>query len=360
MSESFRDSLLSSGAVIDGASSTPLHFGNPEGELDAALEGCVVADACRLARLRATGPDALDLLQRLSTGDVKGIAQGEGRPTILTTPKGRIVERLVVHNLGEEGLLLIGGPDSGPAIAEHLQRFTFREDIGLADAADTSVLISLIGPRVGEAFDASGYPRPAPYGSMPAVFDGIPMRVLGHDGFSPDGCSVLTPPECAGGVWKALLLAAGRVDGCPAGSDALESRRILRGIPAAGHELTEDYNPLEAGQLDAVSFDKGCYVGQEVVARLRTYDKISRVLLGVRFGADSVTPQPGDALFFDGKEVGRVTSAATPPGHDRPLALAYVKHRSAGAGDTVRVGAADGSIVGRLEQLPFGSNTDED
>ena len=132
----------------------------------------------------AEGPDLLDLLQRLSTGDIGGLAAGEGRPTVLTSPKGRIVERLFVHHLGDRGVLLAGGGD--PAAAErtiaHLDRFTFAEKTGLSDATETTCQLAVTGPRAGEALGAAGFDLPPVFQSVAQTFEGTPVQVVGQDG----------------------------------------------------------------------------------------------------------------------------------------------------------------------------------
>ena len=140
------------------------------------------------------------------------------------------------------------------------------------------------------------------------------------------------------GVWDALLdRRASAPAGGPSGDEQLEARRVLCGLPASGHELTEDYNPLEANQWDAVSFDKGCYVGQEVVARLRTYDKVSRTIVGLELPAGSALPEKGARLFDEEQAVGEVTSAVEPA---RPSDRGRPGLRQA-TGDAGRSRAAD-------------------
>lgn len=345
-----RDAILSAGGVIDSGSGVPLHFGDPAAELRAALDGCVLADRSDLSCLVATGPDLLDLLHRLSTGDVKSLGPGAGASTVLTTGKGRIVERLFVHVLDEARVLLVAGRGRGAAVLEHLNRYTFAEQTGLAEP-DGDVLFTVSGPLTDDALAAAELPRPEPFGTRHHVYEGNDVHLLGHDGYGPSGVAVFAPRDAALGLWQGLTLAASSVDGLPAGYEAVEAARILRGLPAAGHELTEDFNPLEAGLWDAVSFDKGCYVGQEVVARLRTYDKVSRALVGLELPADAAAPEVGAELSTESAaKIGRVTSAVVPPGWKRPVALALVKRREAGPGDRVQVrGTEEATIV----ELPF-------
>lgn len=354
MDRSLRETMLRGGAVINGASRRALHFGEPAAELRAALEDCVLADRSTWTRLIGDGPDLAGLLNRLSTNKVDALAAGDGAATVLTTSKGRIVERLFVHRIGDPDLLLVAGPGREAPVLEHLARYTFAERTGLADRTETTCQLALLGPRAEEALRAAGFEPPGRHRSREASFEGGMLHVLGEDGWTADGFSVFGPAAQGASLWQTLNLAVSRCGGRPAGLEALDAWRILRGVGAAGHELTEDYNPLEAGLREAVSFAKGCYVGQEVVARLNTYDKISRELVGFRLPAGAAVPSPGTSLWFQDAEVGRITSAAQPPSDDRPIALGYLKRRVAETGLEVTLGAAVASATARMVRLPFG------
>ena len=338
------NALLKSGAVIDGASALPLHFGAPKAELHAALNVCTVADRSPLARLIGDGPDLADLLNRLSTNTVDALEPGHGTATVLTTSKGRIVERLFVTHLGDAGLLLVGGTGRAAAVLEHVKRFTFAEQTGLRDCGGDYGLLALGGPLAREALITLGFETPPPLGAVDEMHDGTRVHVLGHDGYSADGFSVLVPNGQAGSLWQAMVLAVSKTDGRPAGELALEVARLRRGLPASGSELNEDHNPLEAGLWDAVAFDKGCYVGQEVVARLNTYDKVSRRLVGLRIPEAQLVVAGGTKLYRDEKEAGVVTSVAGLEGAET-VAIGYVKTRIADIGDSVHLGAVDGPTI---------------
>jgi folate-binding protein YgfZ len=149
-----------------------------------------------------------------------------------------------------------------------------------------------------------------------------------------------------------VYLAVQRSDiNIPGGQVNLQGRRLLLGLPVAPHELNEDHNPLEAGLTDAISFDKGCYVGQEVVARLNAYDKVSRSLVGLALPVDGGLPAPGTAVVVEGSPAGQVTSAAWPPGWPHPVALAYLKNRS--ARPTVDLPLPGGAVRATVVELPF-------
>lgn len=280
----------------------------------------------------ATGPDLLSLLHRLSTGDVKDLSPGQGRETVVTSPKGRIVERLFVTHFGADGVLLLAGPAGAPRVLAHLKKFTFAENTGLSDVTEVTCAFALIGPKWAEAAREAGIPELSPCGSAPLTLAGVDVRAVRTNGFDTNGVLVIGPSNEAGRLRVNLTDATERVGGGSIDSEALEAWRILRGLPAPGHELTEDFNPLEAGLHEAVSFAKGCYVGQEVVARLNTYRKVSRALVVLELEPGAAIPAPGASIVQNGGTIGIVTSAVLPPGHQSPVALGYVKTRELAAG----------------------------
>jgi len=352
MDQSGFEYLQRSGAVLVGTDAAPSSFGDAAAELRAALDVCVLADRSHFVRLEGRGPDLLGLLNRISTADLATLDPGQGRPTVFATPKGRIVERVFVHRVRSGNILIVAAPDSSERVATHLDRYTFSENTGLADVTGAGRQFAVIGPRAAQVLTTLDLDPPPTFESVGASFDEGPIEILGHDGLSDAGFSLLVSPDRADALWGRLSDAVGRLGGRPAGEEALEGYRLLRGIPAPGAELTEDHNPLEAGLHNAVSFDKGCYVGQEVIARLNTYDKISRSIVGIELDEGTATPRRGTPLFQDGRQIGALTSCAVPPGFTHAVGLAYVKHRLLEPGAELDVESPAGSIRARLRALP--------
>ena len=317
---------------------------------DAVSASCAVADRSDLGRLIATGPDLLSLLHRLSTGDVKDLRPGQGRETVVTNAKGRIVERLFVHHLGDDGVLLVAGPGGAPRVQAHLQKFTFAENTGLSDVTAATFAFALLGPRWTEAALAVAIPELAPYGSASCTLAGVRVHAARTNGFDANGVLLIGPREEAPRVRDTLVDAATRFGGGAIEAEVLEAWRIRNGLPAPGCELTEDHNPLEAGLHDAVSFTKGCYVGQEVVARLNTYGKVSRTLVVLEFESGTSIPALGAAIVHGGSAVGAVTSATLPPGQLCPVALAYVKTREITA-DVTDITVDDGGTLRSAKRI---------
>jgi len=324
---------------------------DPARELDAALTSVAVADLSSWSRLIGDGPDLLDLLHRLTTQDVRGLTRGSGRAAVLTSAKGRIVERLSVHHLGPRGVLLISGPESAGRVLAHLKKYTFAEVTGLSDVSADTVALSVIGPRWREAALAAGVALPEPYGAAAANLAGRTVDVIGTNGFDAEGLIILGPSSGASGIAEALTAL-----GTPIGAAAFEAWRVLTGRPLTGRELTEEYNPLEAGLADAVSFTKGCYVGQEVVARLNTYDKVSRRIVRLALPAGIALPAPGSPVKDGERVLGAVTSAVAIPGREGAAALAYVNLRELPPGRTaLAIAAAGGSVSASLVTEPEAS-----
>jgi aminomethyltransferase len=231
MPTSLKEAFLRAGATVDPASDLPSDFGDPARELDAALKCCVLCDVSRLGRIRAAGRDVLDLLHRLTTADVWALPAGSGLPAVLTSPKGRIVERLFVHHLGDDGVLLVTGPQNAERVRAHLLRFVFREDVVLSDETEATSQLALCGPASREVATAAGVAVPPRFGSAPSDFAGARAVALGEDGFSGDGVSIVVPVEDAAAAWTALIGAVLAAGGAPAGTQALEAWRVLVAYP---------------------------------------------------------------------------------------------------------------------------------
>ena len=162
---------------------------------------------------------------------------------------------------------------------------------------------------------------------------------------------VIVPGSRAGRLWREFLTEGSEFGARPVGIEALGSVRVEQGVPEYGKELSEDVNPLEAGLLDLISFNKGCYVGQEVIARLNTYKKVQRHLVGLSWDSSAV-PEPGCALFFEGERVGAITSETRSSGTGGGVGLGYVRIGQARVGEKLTMGSADSASLALVERVP--------
>lgn len=310
-----------------------------------ALTAAAVFDRSAAGRVRVTGRDRLDLLHRLSTQDLKALPAGRVASTILTTPIARIVDRIDVLNLGEE-LLLLTGAGRSTAVRKWLTGYIFfRDEVKLQDAAAERGELVLVGPSaeavIGAALPEAGLPSA---GEVSVLEDVVIARltVLGDAGF------VVLPPAASVPQWLDRLEAQGATRG---DDMAFEQLRVRAGEPAASHELTDAYIPLELDLWGSVSFNKGCYIGQEILARMESRGKLARRLRGLRADAPLSVGAEVRALADNavptGSALGAVTSAADLP--DLGAAGLAVLRAAVEPGAAVDAGGVRATVV----ELPF-------
>ena len=295
----------------------------------AATSGLALADRSHIGRLKIAGEDALDLLNRLSTNKLDGLAPGGVMGSVLTTNKGRVIDLLLIARQADH-LLVLTSPDTRSRVAEWIDFYTFVEDVEIADITQDTAMFTLLGASPADAHPAlAALP---PRGSATADIDGVHALAVRYnfDIFGADRIDLIAPLPDASRLYDALL-ASGAT---PVSAPALDLLRIERGIPAHPYELSEDYNPLEAGLWEFISFNKGCYIGQEVVARLNAYDKIQRHLVKLTWQAQG-DPAPQAALYAGDRRVGALTSVA-PADAGKPIGLGYVRKAHAEPGTLLR------------------------
>src|SRR5215212_6104035 len=330
----------------------------------AALNGAALADESGAGRMFMRGKDRVALLQRLSTNDIARLRPGQGARTVLTTPIGRIIDVLTVHAL-EEALLIVSSPGQGGPVWAHLKKnIFFNDQVSLEAAGRSYSQLALYGPAAAALLErVSG----AALSELPlqhtATLDlaGVPILVARREPIGGASFTLYLPAEHAGAVRDALV-ASGAL---PLDADTLDVLRVERGYAAFGRELSQEYIPLETGLLDAVSFTKGCYVGQEIIARMESRGRLAKVLRGLRLTTDDQRPTTDvqelvvggqwsmvvpAKLEVDGKEAGDLTSVVVSPRFG-PIGLAYVRSAHAAPGGVV--GIAGTNVIGEVVELPF-------
>ncbi|MBI5801591.1 MAG: aminomethyl transferase family protein [Verrucomicrobia bacterium] len=387
--------------AVNGAEAVADH-GDAAAEL-AALRGTVgVLDLSHRSRLCVLGADRVKFLHGQVTNDVQRLRIGEGCYAALVNAKGRMVSDLDIYRLADE-LLLDFEPGYTAAVMERLEKHIITEDVQLIDAAPHYGLLSVQGPRAAEAIAQLALPWELP--AMPLAFCALQDSTLGmlylirradpsptgRDSVepqlkrseasaasisvkstpsqescsarassvgkwgstesqassrqSPSGFDLFIPTASLGVVFDKLLAAAKSLGGRACGWHALETARIAAGIPRFGQDMDEASLPPEGGiESRAISYNKGCYIGQEVIARIRTYGQVAKSLRQLRLPAGlAALPAKGDKLLAGDKEVGHLTSVI--PGH----ALGYVRkeHNAPGMVLTLltAAGACDVTVI---------------
>lgn len=315
----------------------------------ALREGAAFLPLAGRAAIEVRGGDRAVFLHGQTSQDVKGLAAGRLAYAAILTNRGRIEADLWIWNPGDRLLLEAEGPLRESVLAR-LRKFVISEDVSIEDASGSISAIRLAGPRapaVLEATHGAGSLDPGAF-AEPACFPG-PIRAGRLPETAGGGFTLLVPP----GESDALVAALAAAGAEPAPSEAWETLRIERGIPRLGADFGEESFPAECG-LDetAVSFSKGCYVGQETVARMHTYGGPRRRLVGLALGG-ATAPAPGARIWLAGAEIGAVTSACLSPALGRPVALGYVKTEHAAPGTRVEVDSSAGRGTAEVRARPI-------
>ncbi len=312
--------------------------GTVSAEYRTITEACGWLERSERGKLALSGADAATFLQGQVTNDVEGLAVGAGCYAAFLTAKGKMLGDVRILNTGHE-LLMDTERVALQALFNMIRRFSLGYALELHKRTLERGLLSLIGPDA-VAIAGVEYLPAQENAHGPASVAGVQARAIRTD----TGIDLL----CDAGDVEALRAGLEDVGALAVGEAAVECLRVERGRPRYGIDLDDTVIPQEAGlNQRAVSFTKGCYVGQETVARLYYRGKPNRNLRGLRLSGPA---EPGEELTFEGRAVGRITSVALSPRFG-PIALAFVR-REAPVGTTVSVGSGDG-LTGEVTELPF-------
>ena len=330
-------------------------------QYQALREGAGLLDRSSRGRLQLTGADRRSYLHGLLTNDIDSLSARQGCYAALLTPQGRMVSDMRVSELGDRVLIDLPGATAG-AVRQRLEDFIFSEDVEVRDVAAELGQAGLYGPRAPAVASALLAPSGGDElghlpmnGNLESRFGGVPVIVVRSDDYGVAGFELfIAAPEAP--RFADALRAAGAAD---VSADAAEVTRVEAGRPEFGVDLDEHTIPLEAGIDErAISYTKGCYVGQEVIIRVmhRGHGRVARRLVGMAGTAADGSLARGMRIEADGKPIGSITSAVDSLGLRRPIALGYVHRDFAEPGRVLRVaadpdGAADREVT--IVTVPF-------
>lgn len=311
----------------------------------------------RFGRIAATGPDAIDLLHRMSTNDLLPLIgnEGMGAQTVLTNEKGRIIDLLTVLSHGKDALLVTSGGREDQ-VTNWLDKFVIMEDAKFEKKSDEILQFLIFGPQALQLLQQIS-----------------PKELIGLNNFHfteieiagqkvllqkthriiESGWAIFVEKQRSDAVWAFLRSEIEKLGGTVIDDDTYNLLRIEAGIPLAPSELNEKHNPLETTLVQAVSWTKGCYIGQEVIARLDTYDKVQRHLMGVEMinGVMKSDLLPVAIVNADNETIGEMTSMAFSPSLNKPIGLAFIKTAYAIPEMDAKVGEEKNAA--KLVKLPF-------
>lgn len=318
----------------------PADFGDAADEYAAATEWAAVFDVSDRVQIEATGADRASFLHNFCTNDVKGLSAGRGCEAFVTSVKGRVLGHVFVW-VGAESLFLNASPETEPGLLEHLGRYAALENVELQGRTDELAELYVTGPecleRLSTLSEAAAGLDVLTHGAFEFPDDAGTVALRRSDWFNTPGASVVVPRERIAGVWKTLVDAGFS----PAGNAAFETLRIEAGLPLYGVDVTDENLAQEVARTErAISFEKGCYLGQEPIARLDAMGHVNRELRNLRLETGP-TPEPGSPVVSpeDEKEIGRITSAVASAKTNTPVALAYLRSKYVDAGTRLLVDA---------------------
>jgi len=319
---------------------------------EAARRRAGYIDRTSRGRIVVSGADRATYLQGLLTNDIAALGAGQGCYSAYLTPQGRMIADMHVYELGDVILMTLARQVKD-AVLSKLDQFVFSEDVQLGDVTASFAQWAVVGPRAASAIATLlGIAKAAldalpEHGNMRAKWRGSPAIVTRTSDAGEPGFDIYVEAAQSDALRNAL--ADARVSSVA--DEVAETVRIEAGIPAFGHDMDAETIPLEAGiEQRAISFTKGCYVGQEVIVRVvhRGHGRVARKLVGVRLDGERV-PAAATKILSGDKEVGHVTSSTWSPALGRPIALAYVHRDFVEPGTKLTVDDAAAEVVA----LPF-------
>lgn len=298
------------------------HFGDPVAEYAALMQTWGVADFSLRTQIEVRGSDRASFIHNLCTAHVKRLQAGQGTEAFITNVQGRTLGLVYVF-CTPETLVLETVPGQAPALLPHLDRYHITEDVELLDRSDAWGELLVAGPQAAAGLaELTGAAPPAEYlAHHEATLAGAPAFVRRAAIVQGDCFLLGLPREHLPNVWQTLTEAGAK----PVGNQAVEVARVEAGTPWYGVDLTDRNLPQELDRNDlAINFNKGCYLGQETVARLDALGHVNQTLCGLKFDGEQL-PTPDTEIEVEGKLAARITSAVLSPKLSGPLALAYVR-----------------------------------
>ena len=328
----------------------PEAYGDPAAEYEAVRHGVGLVDHGNMGVLEVTGRDRAAFLHAMLSNDVKSLQPGQGCQAAFLDVHGKVQTLLLLLALDDR--LWVVTPGGGAASAnEALDKYLFSEKAYFRDATGELSLLMLAGPDAPALAErlTGVTPPEAAWSHVAARLGDADVRLVRGGGETGEAEVWLVSALADGaGIWQAAIAAGAR----PIGARAHESLRIEAGTPYLGHDVDESVLLPEIPIEPWVSYTKGCYIGQEVVVRIRDRGHVNRHLRGFALEGDAV-PSPGASVTAGDAEVGKVTSASWSYGLGRPIALGFVRRQHAEPGTAVTVRAGDAGVPAKVSALPF-------
>jgi folate-binding protein YgfZ len=320
---------------------TAARFGDPQAEFATLRNSCGVYDLGCRAKISLTGGDRTRWLNGMVTNNIRDLAAGRGVYAFLLNPQGKILSDLYAYNRGES-IDIDTDYSQVEKILATFDHFIIMDDVEVANRSEQLTALGIAGPKAAMVLAAAGFtiPEMQPLQAQAATWHGMECTLVRGEDEQHISYEIWIAPQSVRPLWDALRAAGATA----VGSDALELQRIVSGIPTYGVDIRERDLPQETEQARALNFSKGCYVGQEIVERIRSRGAVHRKFTGfVTEGAAQVAA--GAKIVAGEKEVGEITSSGYLQAADKTVALGYIRREVGVPGREVMIGTARATVV---------------
>lgn len=334
----------------------PKSYGNVLEEYSAVRNHAGILDLSHHGKISLSGKEHLKFLQGILSNDVNKLEEGKGQYSTFLTPKGKMIADMKLYRKHSSVLL-----ELEPGLNESVtglfikNRISYKVDID--DLTRSLSLISVQGPesaRLIEKTLGKKIPDLDEYGLFRSELDGRDLLIARVNRTGEEGLDIFVSSDGTNKtLWKNLVASGREFDARPVGILALETLRIEAGIPRYGADMNENTIPIEAGLWNALSFEKGCYVGQEVIARIKWRGHVNWHISGLVVEGDDL-PKKGSKILIGEREIGHVTSSTFSPALNKTIALGYVRREYHKPGIKVTINAESAEpVLAETSQTPF-------
>lgn len=334
----------------------PLFYTNPDHENKMVRSNVGIADISYLTTICLTGEDRAKYLHRIISNDVENLSVGEGNYATILTNRGKIIGDMRVYVLPDRIYISIA-PECEQQVYTELDKYIIADDVELTIVTEQVGTIAVHGPNstelVESVLELEGLKSLPEYHSQYCEVDGQWIACVSSHYVKEYGYHLYTSSDALEWLWNKLIDKNKEITHI--GWEALETLRIEAGTPRYGSELTDAIFPLEAELEHAIDFEKGCYIGQEIVARMKYRGHPNRVLRGIEIHADQPVENKSP-IIVDDKEVGWVTSSTYSSTLDKPIAMGYIRMAHTEEDSPIQLKTSNGNVEGTVVSLPFVSN----
>jgi folate-binding protein YgfZ len=318
----------------------------PRAEFQALSSSCGVFDLGSRAKIKLTGEDRVRWLNGMVTNNVRDLAVGHGVYAFLLNPQGRILGDLYAYNRGDS-VLVDTDQSQAAKLLEIFDRYIIMDDVVVENISDKLTAIGVAGPKTHEVMHAAGFEIPSlkPLEMQAVNWQQSELILVRGENEQHESYEIWLSPENISKVRETLMQSGATL----VETAALDLYRIASGVPRYGQDIRERDLPQETEQARALNFSKGCYVGQEIVERIRSRGAVHRKFTG--FLIEGPLPAIGAKIQFNGKDVGEITSSATLPfgSGDRGVALGYIRREAGTPGKQIAIETSNAEVT----ELPF-------